>query len=401
MIVLTALGVLLVVLTVTTLIFQGLGLWVTQQFFGGLGFNPRQSRSVPTDFHPKVSILIPVRGVDEGAFANWTSFCQQDYPEYEVLFGVMDPQDPAVSVLQQVIAQFPDRAKLFTDLPPRGINHQISNLSYLVEASHHEVVIFADSDIRVTPDYLQWVTQPLKNDRIGLVTCAYVDHRPRYLGAALAALGRSLDFIPSVLIARSLDGGLKFALGPTIVFKRSVLMAFGGLEPVLNRIGSDFHMGRLTVEAGYGVELATYLLDNDCGEETPEQVFQRELRWSRTIRWNRGSQYYGLLFTHGTVYSLLLLLLSNIMSQIMGEVMNGFQTWAVALWGVSWGFRVLQGFLLLSALNLPHLKKWLWILPLRDAMTFWVWLRGAYGRTIFWRGRWLAVSGQGILQEKP
>lgn len=165
-------------------------------------------------------------------------------------------------------------------------------------------------------------------------------------------------------------------------------MAFGGLEPVLNRIGSDFHMGRLTVEAGYGVELATYLLDNDCGEETPNQVFQRELRWSRTIRWNRGSEYYGLLFTHGTVYSLLLL------------VVSGFQPWAIGLWGVSWGVRWLQGFLLLSSLHLPHLKKWLWILPLRDAMTFWIWLRGAYGREIFWRGRWLAVSGQGILQEK-
>lgn len=381
-----ALDILLTLLTVTTLIFQGLGLWVTRQFFGR--FTSGQSRSPETDFCPKVSILIPVRGVDEGAFANWTSFCQQDYPEYEVLFGVMDPQDPAVPVLQQVVDQFPDRAKLLTDLPLRGIAEKSSNLSYLLEASHHEVVIFADSDIRVTPEYLQRVTQPLKADRIGLVTCAFVDHSPQYLGAALAALSRSLDFIPSVLIARALDGGLKFAIGPTIVLRRSVLMAFGGLEPVLNRIGSDYHLGRLTVEAGYEVELSTYLLNNDCGQETPEQVFQRELRWCRTIRWNRGSEYYGLLFTHGTVYSLLLLLVT------------GFQPWAIVLWGVSWGLRLLQGFLLLSTLNLPHLKKWLWILPLRDAMTFWIWVRGAYGREIFWRGRWLAVSGQGILQEK-
>jgi len=379
---LTVLGILLALLTITTLIFQGLGLWVTQQFFG------RSASSPDMDFCPKVSILIPVRGVDEGAFANWTSFCQQDYPEYEVLFGVMDPQDPSVPVLQEVVTQFPDRAKLLTDLPPRGIAEKSSNLSYLLEASRHEVVVFADSDIRVTPEYLYWVTQPLKDDRIGLVTCAFVDHSPQYLGAALAALSRSLDFIPSVLIAWALDGGLKFAIGPTIVLKRSVLMAFGGLEPVLNRIGSDYHLGRLTVEAGYKVELSTYLLNNDCGEETPNQVFQRELRWCRTIRWNRGSEYYGLLFTHGTVYSLLLL------------VVSGFQPWAIGLWGVSWGVRWLQGFLLLSSLHLPHLKKWLWILPLRDAMTFWIWVQGAYGREIFWRGRWLAVSGQGILQEK-
>ncbi|MFZ9739194.1 MAG: glycosyltransferase [Prochlorotrichaceae cyanobacterium] len=379
--VLTPLAIVLTVLTVTTLIFQGLGLWVTQKFFG-------RSSAPQSENLPKVSILIPVRGVDEGALANWTSFCQQNYPDYEVLFGVMDPQDPAVPVLEQVVAQFPDRAQLLTNLPPRGINHQISNLSYLVEASHHEVVIFADSDIRVTPEYLQRVTQPLKDDRIGLVTCAYVDHRPQYLGAALAALGRSLDFIPSVLIARTLDGGLKFALGPTIVLKRSVLMAFGGLDPVLNRIGSDFHLGRLTREAGYGVELATYLLNNDCGEETPQQVFQRELRWSRTIRWNRGSEYYGLVFTHGTVYSLLLLLVS------------GLHPWAIGVWAVAWSLRIFQGFVLLSILQLPQLKRWLWILPLRDLMTFWVWLRGSYGREIFWRGRWLKVSGKGMLQEK-
>jgi ceramide glucosyltransferase len=374
-------ALLLSVLVITTLIFQALGLILAYRFVR----SHRPQSHTPT---PAVSILIPVRGVDEGALDNWTSFCQQDYPTYEVLFGVMDPSDPAVPVLQQVVSEFPHCARLLTGLPPRGINHQTSNLSYLVEAAQHEIVIFADSDIRVTPSYLSAVTQPLTNERIGLVTCAYVDHNPQYLGAALAALGRSLDFIPSVIMARALDGGLKFALGPTIVLRRSVLEKFGGLEPVLNRIGSDFHLGRLTVEAGYQVELATYLLRNDCGQETPQTVFQRELRWSRTIRWNRGTQYYGLLFTHGTLYSLLLMLVT------------GFEPWAIGLWGLSWGGRLLQGLSLLSLLNLPYLKRWLWIFPLRDLMTFWIWLQGAYGQEIFWRGRWLKVSNQGLLQEK-
>ena len=376
-----ALAIVFSLLTITTLGFYGVGLWFTLRFFHRN--RPRgNSNGLP------VSILIPVRGIDEGAVENWTSFCQQHYPTYEVLFGVMDPTDPAVPLLQKITEQFPDRSRLLTDLPPRGINHQISNLSYLVEAARYDTVIFADSDIRVTASYLERVTEPLCDPRIGLVTCAYVDHHPRYPGAALAALGRSLDFIPSVLIARAMDGGLKFALGPTIVLRRSVLTQFGGLEPVLNRIGSDFHLGRLTVQAGYGVELSTYLLNNDCGEETPSQVFQRELRWSRTIRWNRGAQYYGLVFTHGMVYAPLLILIT------------GFQPWAIGLGIAIVILRLLQSYLILSALNLPGLKPWLWLIPLRDWMTFAVWIRGSYGRQIFWRGRWLQVSGQGLLQEK-
>lgn len=375
---------LLTILSGTTLLFQGWGWWVTQRFW-------RRSPSAvapSSEFCPPVSILIPVRGVDAGALANWTSFCQQDYPDYEVLFGVMDPQDPAVPVLQQVVAQFPHRAQLLVDLPPRGINHKISNLSYLLDVAQGETIVLADSDIRVSPSYLGTITAPFADPQLGMVTCSYVDHHPRYLGAALAALGRSLDFIPSVLIAKALDGKLKFALGPTIAMRRSILRQLGELDCVMNSIGIDFHLGRLTAELGYRVQLSTYILENDCGQESPYQVFQRELRWFRTIRWTRGTDYYGLLFTHGTVYSLLLLLVT------------GFQPWAIGVWATAWSVRFLQGFCLLSALKLPHLKRWLWLLPLRDAMSFWVWLRGCYGREIFWRGRWLKVSGKGMLQEK-
>ncbi|GAB4373975.1 MAG: glycosyltransferase [Elainellaceae cyanobacterium] len=385
------LAIALSLLTITAISFQGIGLWFTFKFF-------QQSLSAsPTNFSTTqlpVSILIPVRGIDEGALENWLSLCQQDYPDYDIWFGVMDVDDPAVSVLQQVVAQFPDRAHLLTNLPARGINHQISNLSYLVEASQNEIVIFADSDIRVTPAYLREVTRPLVDERVGLVTCTYVDYRPRHLGAALAALGRSLDFIPSVLIARAWDNGLKFALGPTIVLRRSVLQQFGGLKKVLNRIGSDFHLGRLTVEAGYRVELSTYILDNDCGEQMPQQVFQRELRWFRTIRANRGSEYYGLVFTHGIVYSSFLLLVG---------LLSKWNHWTVFYMGlgvIAWGLRFLQGYLILSVMKLVGVKPWLWVLPLRDAMTFWIWLKGTYGRDIFWRGRWLTISGRGQLQEK-
>jgi ceramide glucosyltransferase len=293
-----------------------------------------------------------------------------------------------VPILQDLVKRFPEQTRLLTGLEVRGINHQISNLTHLVAAARYEQVIFADSDIRVTPDYLQHVTAPLADPQIGVVTCGYLDHAPKFLGAAIASLGRCVDFIPSILIARRLDGGLRFALGPTIVTRKSVLAKMGGLQLVLNRIGSDFHIGRLAVAAGYRVELSDYILENDCGHETFQQVFQRELRWARTIRWNRGNQYYGMLFTYGTVYSFLLMLLS------------GFQGWTVAVALAVWLIRLLHTVIAIHRLRCPHLLKWLWAMPLRDLMSFTIWLMGTYGQSIYWRGRWLVVGPGGTLQEK-
>lgn len=336
---------------------------------------------------PAVSILIPVCGVDEGATENWTSFCTQDYEKYEVLFGVMSPSDPAIQVLKEVVAKFPDRAKLFYGLEARGINHQISNLWHLLEKADNEIVIFADSDIRVTPDYLRNVTSPLADPAIGVVTCGYCDRAPKFLGAALASLGRCTDFIPSVLIARSLDGGLKFSLGPTIATRKSVLEKFGGLQKVVNRIGSDYHIGKMATEVGYRVELSKYILDNDCGRETVKQVFQRELRWARTIRINRGSEYYGMGLSYGTIYCIALLLLS------------GFQSWAIIVSIVTFAIRFVQALTAIYSMGRPQLLWWLWALPIRDLMNFVIWVGGAFGQSVYWRGRRLRIQSGGILTD--
>lgn len=336
-----------------------------------------------------VSILIPVRGIDEGALANWQSFCIQDYPSYEVLFGVMDPADPAVPLLQKLVAQFPEKTKLLVDLPPRGINHKISNLSYLIEAAKYEQVILADSDIRVTPTYLQEVTLPLADPSVGIVTCGYLDKSPEYIGAAIAALGRGIDFLPSILIARQIDRGLKFALGPTIATKKSVLTAIDGLAIVMNRIGIDLLMGKLAAEAGYRVELSNYVLDNNCGHESIQQVFLRELRWARTIRIIRGGQYYGLLLTYGTIYAALILLLPP------------YQAWEIPVLVGVYSIRLVQALISIQALRSPKLLQWWWAIPLRDLLSFLIWVGGGYGQRIFWRGRWLNVGQSGVLHEKP
>lgn len=333
-----------------------------------------------------VSLLIPVCGLDSGAYENWLSVCQQDYEHYEVLFGVMNPEDPAVPILKEIVEKF-SHASLHFCLEVRGVNHQISNLMHLLEKAQHEIVIFADSDIRVTPDYLSTVTAPLSDAEVGVVTCGYLDSNPSTLGAALASLGRAIDFLPSVLIARTLDGTLKFAIGPTIVTRKSVLAKFGGLQKVVNRIGSDYHIGNMAANAGYRVELSKYILENDCTNETFSSVYKRELRWSRTIRINRGFQYYGMVFCYGTLYCIPLLFLA------------GFAPWSIAVCLLTWTVRLIQILLAFWTLNGFKLGRWLWVLPLREMMSFSIWLRGCFGQRVYWRGRWLKIYEGGTLKE--
>nr|MDZ8007375.1 glycosyltransferase [Nostoc sp. DedSLP05]MDZ8099056.1 glycosyltransferase [Nostoc sp. DedSLP01] len=334
---------------------------------------------------PPVSLLVPVCGVDEDARENWASFCKQDYKNYEVLFGVMNPQDPAVPILEELVAEFGDRAQLHFCLEVRGINHKISNLMHLLEFAQHETVIFADSDICVTPNYLSTVTEPLGDASVGIVTCGYLDRAPKGFGAALASLGRCIDFIPSVLVARSLDGSLRFAIGPTIATRKSVLADIGGLQSLLNRIGIDYHIGKMVADAGYEVKLSEYILQNNCGRETLEKVFLRELRWAKTIRLNYGWKYYTIGLSYGTVYSIPLLLLC------------GFESWAVILCFATFTTRMIQILIAIRRLDCPKLLHWLWLLPMRELLNFAIWVGGCFGQSVNWRGRVLYIGPDGLL----
>jgi len=330
-----------------------------------------------------ISLLIPICGLDANAWENWTAFCQQDYPEYEVLFGVKDQNDPAIPVLQQIIEQFPQRAHLFTNLAPCGINHKDSNLTYLLEVSKHDLLVFADSDIQVNSSYLEVVTQPLRSHTAEVVTCAYLERRPVSFGAALAALGRCCDFIPSLFLARALDGKVQFAIGKTIALHRQTLAAIGGLPT--NRIGSDYYLGHTAAKAGFKVVLSPLVLNLKSGAVRLKSVLLRELRWSRTIRFNRGAQYYTMVFCYGLVYLPLLVSLTQ------------GAAWTITLAGVTITIRFLQALIAIHYTRSPHLYRWLWVLPYRDCLSFGIWLMGAFGNQVEWRGRRLQIQGNGVI----
>jgi ceramide glucosyltransferase len=371
------LEIILSILIVGSLVFYLACAWFTYQFFST---ESKCDRSVSDP----VSILVPICGVDEGAWENWASLCTQDYPNYEVLFGVADLDDSAIPLLHQLAEAYPNRVRIYTGLKPRGINYKDSTLSYLLEQIRAETIIFVDSDICVDPHYIHTVISPLFQG-VDVLTCAYIAHRPHFFAAAIASLGRCCDFIPSALIARAMDGGLKFAIGTTIATRKATLEGFGGLQ--LNRIGSDYNLGKRAVQAGYKVELSHLVLESDTGRESIGDLFQRELRWSRTIRFNRGPIYYTMIFCYGTVLCLPLLVVSN------------FASWAIGLTIITFVVRAVQGAIAALKMNSPALLKWLWALPFRDFLSLTVWAMGAFGQEAYWRGRRLRIEGDGLIQQ--
>jgi ceramide glucosyltransferase len=348
------------------------------------GSDLSEAASIAVPVSLPVSVMVPICGLDNGQ--NWEAFChQQDCGAYEVLFGVADPHDPAIPTLQAIQAKYPDRVRLLIDLPPRGANYKDSTLSYLLEACQYEWLIFADSDIWVKPHYLRDVISPIVNRQADLITCAFISRNPRQIGGAIASLNRCCDFIPSALIARHLDGGLRFAIGMTIALHRETLTNAGGLH--LNRIGSDYNLGKRVAQTGAKVELLSEVLDSNTDGENLWQIYRRELRWSRTIRFNRGNIYYTMVFCFGTVYALILLGLSWKYREI--------PLWIPIASMKLVGLRYLQASIACWSMDAMPLIRWFPWIPLRDGLSFLEWLIGGWGNRVIWRGRKLKIEPGG------
>ncbi|HEY1402169.1 MAG TPA: bacteriohopanetetrol glucosamine biosynthesis glycosyltransferase HpnI, partial [Terriglobales bacterium] len=256
-----------------------------------------------------VSILKPLKGVDPKIWESFCSHCEQDYPQFQLIFGVSDRGDPAIEVVRKLQAKYPDvPIQLIVCDRVMGANIKVSNLVQMLPMARHELMLVNDSDIRVPADYLRKVVTPLADSSIGLVTCLYRGVAGPTLGSRLEALGISTDFVPGVLSARFLEKGLHFGLGSTLAFRRRDLEAIGGFEALLDYLADDYELGRRIAAAGKRVELSAATVTTFLPAYTLRQFFRHQLRWSRTIRDARRWGYAGLLFTFGLPWALATLL---------------------------------------------------------------------------------------------
>ena len=323
-----------------------------------------------------VSILKPLKGVDPKIWESFCSHCEQDYPQFQLIFGVSDRGDPAIEVVRKLQAKYPDvPIQLIVCDRVMGANIKVSNLVQMLPMARHELMLVNDSDIRVPADYLRKVVTPLADSSIGLVTCLYRGVAGPTLGSRLEALGISTDFVPGVLSARFLEKGLHFGLGSTLAFRRRDLEAIGGFEALLDYLADDYELGRRIAAAGKRVELSAATVTTFLPAYTLRQFFRHQLRWSRTIRDARRWGYAGLLFTFGLPWALATLLAAR-----------GAE-WAWALLAMTFAVRMALGFVAaIVVLNDNQFFRYILLLPLRDLIAPFVWAASFMGNRIHWRG---------------
>ena len=361
----------LLVLSATPFAYYAVAILAASRFF-------RPSAAPPTDYFPPVSILKPIRGLDRDAYENFASFCRQDYPEFEILFCVSDEQEPALPVIRRLIADFPvRRIRLLVGSDPLGASDKVNKLCRMAREAQNEILIVSDSDVRAEQGFLAAVAAPFADPKVGGVTCLYRGLTDRCPAADLEALGNSADFAPGVLVAWLLGGGkIDFMLGAVMATTKKQLAEIGGFESLVDFFCDDYELGNRIAARGRSVELIRFPVDIVYPRERLPESFQHQIRWNLSIRFSRPWGHFGLLFTHGLPWAVLGLALAH--------------SWAGTFIFIG-GYALLRYEMALGTgargMRDQIVRRKLWMLPLRDAFAFVVWLASFFPQKIRWRDR--------------
>jgi ceramide glucosyltransferase len=335
-------------------------------------FRRERARTLP-QYTPPVSVLKPVRGTDFGSYENFASFCRQDYPEYEILFAVNDERDPAVPLIQQIIAKFPERRiRMLVGAEPLGTNRKVNKLARLAREAQHEVLVLTDGDVRVGPHFLREVVAPLAQQETGAVTSFYRAVAEKNLWAEMEAVGASSDFFAGVLMAQWTEG-IRFALGASIVTTKEWVGKMGGFESIANTLADDYELGNRIAKAGGEVALSREAVWTMYPAETFREFWDHQVRWARTVRLCRPVSYIGLLVTQGLPWVVFASLVAPAKwiawSYLLAYLVSRMtMAWTVGVWGV----------------KDEVLRRRLWLVPLRDALYSVIWLESFGSNRVKW-----------------
>ena len=397
----TAVELITMLLTVGGLVYMILALLGARDFTRAIQWM-LHAGSNAKGFAPDVSILKPLKGVDARMYAGFVSHCQQRYAgRFEMLFGVTSMDDPAVAEIERLRAEFPECDIRLIDCTERlGTSGKVSSLIQMLRQARYDYVLINDSDIRVGQHYLERVmgcfaslpprqsldgaperpSADRKGHRVGMVTAPYIGHTAREeegltLWARLEALGISTDFIPGVLTARKLEGGIRFGLGSTLAMSREALAAAGGLEPLLDVLADDYELGARIAKAGYAVALAPEVVETTVPAYDFRGFWDHQLRWARSTRDSRRWGYVGLGITYCIPWA------------VLNCVASGFALWSFTLLSLALLARVAVALTVgVGVLRDEQVLRDIWLVPLRDCfgLIFWAWSFAS--DTVVWRG---------------
>jgi ceramide glucosyltransferase len=337
---------------------------------------------------PPISILKPVKGVDTQAYQNFTSFCRQDYPEFELVFGVADPDDPVILLIERLKREFPDISIRLFVVRPTGANRKASLLHHLAGQARYETLVVSDSDMQVTADYLRRVVAPLANPAVGLVTCPYFGVQAHNLTAGLEALHMGVTFLPAIAVARRVLG-MRFAMGASVTLRRRDLACIGGFAALADYLADDYQLGARIAGLGLKVELSDYVMKCVLDATRFWDQWEREVRWMRCSSVSRPLEYPGLLLSYATPLALILTSLTGptwpSLQLLIGSVL--------LRWVVGW--------LVSGRTDDLESRRWLPWLPLRDLLSALTWIVGGLGRRISWRGEEFLLTAHGRMEPAP
>jgi ceramide glucosyltransferase len=338
-------------------------------------FFRRERRKRLASFVPPISILKPVRGVDFASYENFSSFYRQDYGEYEILFCVNEMSDPAVPVIQRVMAEFPTRStRIFSNAPQLGANRKVNNLSLMTKEARYEFLVQSDGDVSVGPNYLKEVIAPFVDPGVGVVSCFYRGVTQPNLPAQLEAIGAVSDFFAGAMVADWMEG-VTFALGASVATRKTWLEKIGGYQGFADYLADDYEIGNRVHKAGGKVLLSREAVSTMYPVLSWREFWDHQTRWARTVRLVRPASFFGLLVTHGLPWVVAAALVAGsweIAAAYLAAylVLRLTLAWVAGVWGV--GDEVV--------------RKKLWLVPLRDAIHFFVWLAGFTSNRVKWGG---------------
>jgi ceramide glucosyltransferase len=376
--------IILIVLIISAGIYNLFSLFCVLEFFG---HKKQEIKNLP---HAPVSIMKPIKGIDPEIRENLESFCRQDYPEYEVLLGFTELNDNAITVARDIAALHPDsNVRIITSNKNLGTNNKVSNLQGILEASNYPLIAISDSDMRVDPGYLRKIVgEYYSNENVGLITSLYKISNPATVGTALESLTVALDFIPSVLVARRLEG-ITFGLGASMLLSKKALEDIGGFSAIADYLADDYQIGNRLWKKGYKIILSDYVIEDIAGNMTLTEYFIHQIRWARTYRACRPKGFLGYGITHLFPFSLLLLILL------------GPTTLSLLIISAVITLRFTLSFILYKKVICSRKwLKWLVLIPLKDLLSFWIWLWSFMGSKVFWRGRYYKILKGGVIKEK-
>ena len=350
--------------------------------------------ALPASSLPPVTVLKPLHGIEPRMEDNLTSFFEQDYPVFEIIFGARNADSAALEIVNRVRARYPHiPSKIVFSGPPAWPSAKVFSLDKMIDIAAHKFLVISDSDVLAAPDCLRQVAAPLLDKKVGLVTCMYQGIPTSTFWSLLEALGMSVEMSSGVMVADMVEG-MRFALGPVMATRADVLSAIGGISTAADFYSDDFVLGNRTWAAGYKVLLSQFVVGHVITPVTFSESFAHQLRWMQSTRYSRPSGHVGTGLTYAVPFGLL---------AALAGWMTGNHLLGISLFAMAYLNRVIQCLAIgWNIIRDPRALRFCWVYPLRDLLGFFTWIGSFLKHEFAWGGETyhFAAGGRIIPQDR-